>query len=100
MRGDDGLQLADRTVQVVVHDDMIREREADRFLLLGFLQPACHLRWVIAATAQPPFLFLSGRRHHEDDDRVGMDAADLLRAVQLDLEYDVVSGGGSGVGVP
>ena len=77
MRGDDRLQLPTGTIQIVVHDDMIRERQADRLLLLRLLQPAPpwrgHRRAPAAAVPVP-----SRDGGITKMTIAGMDAADLL----------------------
>ena len=59
---DDGEQLADRVLEVVVDDEVVGEGASDRLLVLGLLEAGEHLVGGVAPLAQAAFLLLARRR--------------------------------------
>src|SRR3954447_3611681 len=90
--GDDGDELVDRALQVVVHHDVVGDGLADGLFVLGLAQPLDDLVLGVTTAPQAPLLLLTRRRHHEDQQRLGMAVAHLLGAVDLDLEHHVLAG--------
>src|SRR5712692_1899759 len=89
---DDRVDLGRGPFHVVVGHHVVVVRGAGH-LALGDLAPRGEvLRGFAAALDLPPLTLLLRRRHDEDGDRIGNEAADLVRALDVDLQHDVASG--------
>ena len=95
---DDGEQLLDRLLEVVVHDHLVGDGQPDRLLVEGLAHPLGHLVLGVAPAPQAALLLLAARREDEDQEGLRVLATDLLGPVDLDLEHHVGAGRGLGRG--
>jgi hypothetical protein len=90
--------LRDGPVEIVVHDDGIREGPPDGFLFERLAHTFFDLALRVAAAPEAANLLVTRRCHDEHDESVGMAGPYLAGTVELDLEHDIASFGWHGRG--
>lgn len=90
----DTSDLIDRPLKDAVDHDVVGHGPARLLLLVGLGQAPGDQRLVVTPTPQAFLLHLARRRHHEDDDRRRVAPPHLGRALNVDLQQEVVAGSG------
>ena len=88
---DQALDLADGVIELIVDDEDHVEFERFGLLLGRFGKAGPHLLLGISAPTKAGFLGLVRRSIDEDEQGVGVAMSDLLGAVHIDLEQNVVT---------